>query len=186
MDDLSPTTRKFAAAGLAVITVLLICNLIVFPLRDGYSARQTEIAEARRKIGAYRQVLARAPALQQQAEQIRRDPQRRRGFLTAASPALAGARLEEELKRILQSNGGTMRSTRMQPQTGEGPERVRVTLDFTSEPHALLNIIHQVETAVPWLILDNVHVRTAHVAKSGSTLIKARMDVYAFVWRDAT
>lgn len=186
MDSLSPVTRRIVAVGLLVIAVLLLLNLVVLPLTDRYSARQTEIADARRQLASYRQILARGPALKQRAEQIRRDPSRRRGFLTAASPALAGARLENMLKAIVQKNGGTMRSTRMQPQTGDGPERVRVTLDFTAHPEALLTIIQRIENAVPWLIVDNAQIRAMPPRSGGPATMNARMDVEAFVWREAT
>ncbi len=140
MEHFSPLTRKFIAVGLLVIAVLILLNLIILPLSDRYTARQAELVDARRQVATYRQILARAPALKARAEQISRDPRRRRGFLAAASPALAGARLENMLKAIVQANGGTLRSTRMQPHSGDGPERVRMTLDFTADPKALLTI----------------------------------------------
>lgn len=185
MENLSPLTRKFVAVGLLVIAVLLVLNVIVFPLSDRYSARQSAIADAQRQIAAYRQVLARAPALKEQVEQIRRNPRRRRGFLTAASPALAGAQLENKLKAIVQSNGGTLRSTRMQPQKGDGPERIRMTLDLTAGTGALLKIVHDIESAVPWLIADNVHIRALGQRTENPEVISARMDVEAFVWRES-
>ena len=185
MENFAPLTRKVVAVGLLVIAILVLLNLIVLPLSDRYAARQAEIADARRQIAAYRQILARGPAQKAQAEQLRRDPRRRRGFLTAQSPALAGARLENRLKAIVQANGGTLRSTRMQPRSGDGPERVRVTLDFTAHPRALLDIVHKIETAVPWLIADNVHIRGALRRSGRPVSVSARMDVDAFIWGEA-
>ncbi|MFP3942282.1 MAG: type II secretion system protein GspM [Alphaproteobacteria bacterium] len=186
MDNLSPFTRKFVAVGLLIVAVLLFLNLIVLPLSDRWAAREAAIADARRQIAAYREILARGPALKKQVEQIQADPGRRRGFLIAGSPALAGARLENRLKAIVQANGGKLRSTRVRPQTGEGPERVRVTLDFTASPGALLSIIYRIETAVPWLIADNVHIRAAPARAGRPPSASARMDVDAFIWREAT
>lgn len=183
-DSLSPLTRKIVALGLVVIAVLGALNLFILPVTDLHAAREGEIARARRQIAAYRQVLARAPALKTRIERIKADPGRRRGLLAAANPVLAGAQLENMLKTIVQANGGTLRSTRMQPQAGDGPERVQVTLDFTADAAALLTIIRKIETAVPWLTTDNVQIRTAPIRQERTVPISARMDVSAFVWRD--
>ena len=184
-ESFSPLTRKLVALGLLMIAALAILNLIILPLTDRFAAREEAIGEARRQIAAYRDVLARAPALKVQIENIRQDPDRRRVFLPAASPALAGARLEGILKAIVQESGGALRSTRMLPQSGDGPERVRVTLDFTAGPGALLLIIQKIESAVPWLITDNVQIRSGPFREGQPVEISARMDVDAFLWREA-
>lgn len=186
MDTFSPFTRKFVAVGLLIIALLVGLNVIVFPLTDRRAAQAAAIADARQRIATYRQMLARGPALKAQIEKIKKDPRRRRGFLTAANPALAGARLENRLKAIVQASGGTLRSTRMQPQSGDGPERVRVTLDFTAEPRALLTIVQKIEAAVPYLTTDNVQIRVTPVRREQPAVITARMDVDAFVWRDGS
>jgi general secretion pathway protein M len=185
MESFSPLTRKLVALGLLIIVVLAALNLVVLPLTDRYDAREEAIGDARRQVGTYREVLARGPALKAQIEEIRQDANRRRVLLTAASPALAGARLEDMLKAVVQESGGALRSTRMQPQLGDGPERVRVTLDFTANPRALLLIVQKIESAVPWLITDNVQIRSGPFREGQPVEISARMDVDGFLWRDA-
>ena len=182
-DAFSPLTRKLAAVGLAVLFLTALATLIVLPLTDRYSARDAEIAKARRQLETYRQILSRQKKVRSDLKQLTENPRYRTGFLPGETPALAGARLENSLKAIVQAGGGVMRSTRMQPQSEDDPQRVRLTLDFTASPKALMFITHKIETAAPYLMADNVQIRLIPARGDNPESMSAHMDVSAFLWR---
>jgi general secretion pathway protein M len=97
--------------------------------------------------------------LQQKAMEIKA-LESARHFLKSASPALAAAELQEQVKLILDENGGKLSSIQILAHKDDGPYRqIAVSLQFTAPLGAVKAMLYALESAHPYLFIDNLQIR---------------------------
>lgn len=164
MTQLTPKQSKFAALAILVLLLLLVASAIAMPLWLLNRRYDTAVEEAATRLERYSRIVGMREGLQQKAAEIKA-LEATHHFLKSASPALAAAELQEQAKRILDDNGGKLNSIQILPHKDDGLYRqVSVSLQLTAPLSAVKAMLHALESAHPYLFVDNFSIRSTSMA----------------------
>ncbi len=139
---------------------IAIAVAIGWPWLGRVHALQAEIDTLDEQITRYYRLLETLPALEAELEQVRSNKDVEDFYFDAKTPALAGAELQREVQRMVESAGGRVVSTQILPSTrDEQPPTVRVRAQIQGSTENLLDVLYQVEKARPFLFVDQLTVR---------------------------
>jgi general secretion pathway protein M len=158
-----PLTKKQSRAlaiGLLVLFVV-ICGLLVFlPLRMVHRHYDQSIESSVDYLGRYQRIVATRGEIQAALDGLKK-MEGRKHFLKNTGTALAASEIQEIAKNLIESNGGRLISMQVVPQKEEaGYRRVTVNTQFFSNMTVLRKILYTLETAQPYLFVDNVSLRS--------------------------
>ena len=106
------------------------------------------------------------------------------GYLPGDSSALAAAELQNHVKNIVRSPGEELRSTQVLPVHEEaGVTRVAIRVQLPIRMQGLQEVLHTLESGVPFIFIDNVDVRRRKTSRRRLDTIE---DVYLDVRFDIT
>jgi general secretion pathway protein M len=184
---LSPMISQFLAGLLLLLIGLMAVVCVVVPIIDGF-------AGAERSNQEYRLALARGRALDQELKDLGREFAEMRqaqasqsGLLEGANESLATAQLQNRIKTIIETGGGELRSTQVLPVRDEGKfRRIIVRGQMATDTAAMQRIFYDIESASPYLILDNIDIRarpSPHASDNNptDTMLDVRFDLYGYV-----
>lgn len=148
------------AAVLLLLAVLALAGLAVYvpyqKLHQRYTARIDELLE---HIGRYRGIAGTRPAIEANIARLKKlDPGRY--YLKASAPALAAAEVQQMAMSVIEPAQLQVESTQIAPHKDDGTRR-KVTVNFRLRGPwpAVHKALYQIETAVPYLFLDNLVIR---------------------------
>jgi len=147
------------AAALALLALCAIGAAVAVPAYLLYQRYDSARSAAEEKIERYRR-LALQRADHQRALEVLKTRDSARFFLKNSAPNLGGAELTDMVRPLLESSGS--RLTSIQPVTvkDEGGFRLyTLVVGFNATPVALQKTLYALETAVPYLFLENVTLR---------------------------
>ena len=115
----------------------------------------------------YSNLAATRPQLEAEIKKIRQDNSVDNYYIVQESPTLAATDLQQQVKSIIETNGGRLASTQILPVVEEGPlTKVAIRVQITvTEMEAMQKTLHALESARPVLFVDNVQVRARTVRK---------------------
>ncbi|HUJ99074.1 MAG TPA: type II secretion system protein GspM [Stellaceae bacterium] len=190
----SPTMRRVVALGLLAALLCLAGFWVVLPLWQSYAdatASADELDSALAKLEA----AGRNPAaLEAELAKLKTQRAAAPGLLAGPTDALASAQLQSRLNRATEAARGVFRSAQPLPMRDEGPyRRVGVRVLMTVKLAELVRIFHDLESASPFLFLDQVSVKTAmpfRVGKAAQTeeqepSLDVEFELYGYVRKPA-
>jgi len=156
-----PTGRngRIAAMALLLTVIAVVIAAVAVPaylLHERYSAARTSAEE---RIDRYRKVASHR-AEHQRALDVLKAREASRFFLRNSAPNLASAELTDMVRPMLESSGS--RLTSVQPATVKEDSGFRLytlNLGFNATPQALQKTLYTLETAIPYLFVENVSLR---------------------------
>src|SRR5262249_50760781 len=111
------------------------------------------------------------------------------GALQGGSESIAAAQLQSRLKSAVDSARGELRSTQVLPAREEGNFR-RLTIRAQISLHlpALQRVIYDVEASFPYLLLENIEIRTRSALRrrdrvTDDGLLDVRLDLSGYMRR---
>jgi general secretion pathway protein M len=159
--------KKFNSGGLIALLLLLLALLLVVAaiavpailLHRYYDER---LFTMNKKIASYDRANAQRTSLLEKREELRAQDSRKY-YLKAATPALASAELQDAVKTIIEATvgQGQVQNTQLSAPKDDGLVR-NVSANFilqTSMPN-VRKIFYAIETAQPYLLIDNLTMRT--------------------------
>ncbi len=165
-------------------TLALVLSLAVFgagylmvaePLLANWRATKDQVARAAVLIERFRRVGATRPALEKQMAALRRRQSSGVGYLTGASDTIAGAALQNRVKRIGEKSGAKINSSQILPtKTENGLRRIGVKLRLEADIAALQKFLHRLESGRPLLFLDKMQVRKRRVLRRRTRRSRSR------------
>lgn len=164
MMHLTPKQSKFAALGILALMLVLVVSAIAVPLWLLNRRYDAAVEEAATRLERYSRIVGMREGLQQKAAEIKA-LEATHHFLKSASPALAAAELQEQAKHILDENGGKLNSIQILPHRDDGLYRqVSVSLQLTAPLSGVKAMLHALESAHPYLFVDNFSIRATSMA----------------------
>lgn len=160
--ELSPMTPGQSRAAALLILLLALAALTAVVAGPAYWLHQhyDRAIESRldRLTREYR-VISTAPELQRQLREIAAlDPGRY--YLRNANPVLAAAEIQEVAKRQIEANACKLLSIGILPTKDEDNiTRVGINVQLTCDLPSLEKILYGLETATPYLFIDNLNLR---------------------------
>jgi general secretion pathway protein M len=160
MTHLTPNQSKIAAAALLALAILLVLSLVAVPLWLLNHRYDLALETATTQMERYTRIVGMRDGLQKKADEVKALAQTRH-FLKSASPPIAAAELQEQAKTILEANGGKLNSMQVLAHKDDGPYRqVSVNLQLAAPKNAIKAILYALESAKPYLFVDNLSIRT--------------------------
>jgi general secretion pathway protein M len=162
MNNLTPKQSKAAALALLALAIVLVISAIAVPLWLLNHRYDVAVDDAAARLERYSRIVGMRDGLQKKAAEVA-GLEANHHFLKSASPALAAAELQEQATMILDRNGGKLNSIQILPHKDEGAYRqVSVNLQLTAPLSAVKAMLYALESARPYLFVDNFAIRTPY------------------------
>ncbi|MGF1455074.1 MAG: type II secretion system protein GspM [Alphaproteobacteria bacterium] len=157
---------RLAAVGLVVLVAALGLFGVVLPLHRDFTALDARIARSEEALRRYvRSLPAAGEPASGEALVDGRGPEGL--LLSGASEAVAAAQVQRFLKKVVAAHGGSLETIQVEPAEpldgpdGQGLLRIGLKVRARLTVARLQNVLHDVETARPYLFVDGLAVRQA-------------------------
>ncbi len=161
MNALSPAVGRLLAVTILAAAVGAIWVLAVEPVTARYETYQRSIAKSQEDLARHRRDAAARDELESQLRELRRARAASGRFLEGGSIELVAAEIQNRVKTLIDSHGASLKSMQaLAPEEVDGFRKVTVRVNMTGDTQAFQKIFYAVETANPYLFLDNIDVRS--------------------------
>lgn len=157
---LAGRARCFLLLAPVVLIPALLIIAVVGPWARAVSGLDDEIASRLDQVQRYQRLLATLPGTRAELDQVLANQELKAFYFDAQTPALAGAQLQREIQEMVQTAGGRLISTQILPSAAaEQPQRVSIRAQLQGDVETLLEVLHRIEQARPFLFVDQISVR---------------------------
>lgn len=156
------TSRQSRAAALALLLMVLaaVVLAVAMPLWLLNRRYDTAIEDAATRLQRYSKIAGMQDGLRKKVTEVKALGTTRH-YLKNASPALAAVELQELVNSVLDANGGKLNSIQILPHKDEGMYRqITISLQLTAPLSALKAMLYKIESARPYLFINNFSVRS--------------------------
>ena len=187
MTALSLPVRRAVALGLLAAVLAIVWLLGPQPYLDSLSAAQADVARAQNLVARYARLAAEKGALQAQVAALRADRGRGQGTFPGDNAQLVAANMQDRVKRLVESSSAVLRSTQVLPTRDEsGFRQVSIRVTMETEIEGVQKIFHALESANPYLFLNNVDIRSRVIRSVRQSTDKAMslnvtFDIYGYM-----
>lgn len=191
LGGLSKPYRRALALTLLAIIVLFIFATVIEPWLSASLAHGRRMARLSAELETRQSMAERIPALEARLAALESDPQSGKRLLPGANPALAAASLQGALRHVLSSSKAQIVSVEGLPgesasKGGSGSARIAARITVRGDETELRDVLHGIETAVPFLYVQRLQVNAAggKVAdvKSAASHLIVTVEVFGY-WR---
>ncbi len=180
---------RLSAVALLMMTVAAVYLLGVAPLLDSYRRTGEAIVETRDLLVRFNRQAAARSRLEQRLERLRELVARQGHYLDGTTYAVAAASLQDNVKAIVETQGGEIQSIQTMPSAAnDDTRRVAIRVQSLMVVDSLLHTIHRLESGAPYLFVDNLEVqgRLSRRARLGEdddeeTELLVWFDLYGFL-----
>lgn len=157
---MTPLHRRLLALLLLFAVLALIVAAIYFPLQRAHQHYDDAIADFQDRTLRYQRVAALKPNIEQNIAELKRR-NAGRFYLKASAPALAAAELQQIAQAVLDNHALKVESTQIVAHKDDLPRR-KITVNFRlrGQLEPMQQALYELETAMPYLFLDNVTIRS--------------------------
>lgn len=157
--QLPPVVRRVLAVVLLLMVIAIVLRGLIVPTWRMYLDNRDAIAQMEDTIARYARLSAQVESLRQTVAELEEAGELGQYLLDEASEPLAAAALQERLKAMVTSSGGTLISTQVLPtESDEGLKRVIVSVRMAGSVAALQGVLYELESSLPFLLTDNLVV----------------------------
>jgi general secretion pathway protein M len=177
MSQLNPMQNKLAALALLALAVLMAVGSIALPLWWLNRRYDVALEDTVSRLQRYSRIIGMRDGLNKKAIEVKALEQNHH-FLKSASPALAAAELQEQAKLILDRSGGKISSIQILPHKDDGQYRqVSVMLQLTAPRMTLKSMLYALETARPYLFINNLSIKNPFYTPNRSDPAEADLTI---------
>ncbi len=177
-----PTGRngRALAAGLAVLTLLVLWIGILDPIFGWYGARADRLEELNARAVRERALIDMLPILKKEAAEASNTPTR--AVLAGNTDAIAGAALQEQVQSMATTANAQLTSIETLPAEQVGAyRRIGVRLEMNAPLPVLVALLKAVEEAQPSMLVDDIHLTaTPAIPANTQAPLDTSFTVYGF------
>lgn len=154
--------RRGQVLALAILFALaaILRFALIGPVWSAFGDQADAIATSENALMRYRAAIGRRAVTEATLRELQQQGAAVSGILEGASTALAAARLQNDLRSIVEANGGEIRTMSNRPPSTEADfEKVAIECDLTLPMNHLKSLTYQIETHTPYLFVDNADIR---------------------------
>lgn len=180
---------RVAAVALLLVSLAALHFLGLAPVLDSYRRDADAIVETRELLARFERQAAARSSLEERLESLRDLVAEQGQYLQDATYAVAAASLQDNVKAIVEGQGGEVQSIQTMPAAANDEARrvaIRIQSIMSIEP--LLHTVHQLESGAPYLFIDNLEIqgRLSRQARRGATVeeeteLMVWFDLYGFL-----
>jgi len=163
MERLAPKEQRTVAIGLLAVLLIVGYFGVVEPIVEAYQEYDEHLENLQDRLVGYERVSADKGLLQRQFNQIKKQASKEQvGYFTGGTHALAAAKIQDYVKRVVEENGGRLNSIQILPE-GETQEKdaVPITLrvQISGNVATVQKVLYTLESAQPRMFIDNLYLR---------------------------
>jgi general secretion pathway protein M len=148
------------AIGLLVLLLAAVLGVFLSPLAWLYNRYDKILVQSADQMVRYQRVAATKPQVEARLAAVKAKDVRS-GFLKNTAPALAASEVQDRAKTLIESNGGRLNAIQILPHKDEARYRqVGVNIQLSANMPALRRILHALEGERPYLLVDNMTIRS--------------------------
>ncbi|MES2932268.1 MAG: type II secretion system protein GspM [Pseudomonadota bacterium] len=160
MRALSKNQNRGLAIGLLLLLVAIIALSMYVPASMLHRRYIVAIDSRLDFIARYHRVAATRAEIQSALDEVKKKDGRKH-FLKNTGNALAASEIQEFAKTLIETNGGKLVSMQVVPFKEEGGyRRISINIQLICNMTVLRTIFYTLETAQPYLLIDNVSIRS--------------------------
>jgi hypothetical protein len=178
------------AALLILIAIVAAAHLLlVAPLLADYDETRRAVAGARDLLGRLGRLGVVEAELGKQMAELRQRQSSTGLYLTKGSDARAAVEIQDRVKRVVEQNGGAVRSVQAMPGQGDGGfRRVTVRFQMSATTAVLYGTLYRLEAEKPVLLVDNINIQGASFwkgdGKTAEPTLAVSFDVFGYLPRE--
>lgn len=182
---LTPVQSRALAIALLLAVLAALAVMIYVPWKQAHLHYDTAIEDQLDRTSRYQRIAGQRQSVEANIALIKqRDPRSR--YLKASAPALAAAEVQQMAQTIVEANALKVESTQITLHKDDGPRRrVAVNFQLRGQMPAVQKALHELETALPYLYVDNLVIRSSvarafRQAAGTESDVLVQFDLYAF------
>lgn len=180
-------SRASQALAVALLVLpILIGWLVTKPLIYAWDMRNQDIARLERLSVGYRSAISDRAVVEARLYRLRQRVAEQAFLLEGASPTVASAALQAEVKRTVEQHGGEVKSVLgLAPTEENGFQRIGLRLDLRASLESLQRILVTIETSVPFIFVDVLTARAPEVGSANALprepVLTIRLDLSGYM-----
>ncbi|MFK8068601.1 MAG: type II secretion system protein GspM [Gammaproteobacteria bacterium] len=144
-----------------ITLVALIFAACVRPALTYYKDKQTELQTQQERLHRYKNVAAQKDTLLPFYKKQINQSTDTINFMQKMAPSLAAAKLQQQIKSLLEKNQGQLISTQPIPaQPEDMVTPIMIKVHIKSNTKALLHILHNLESSQPLVFIQNLQIQS--------------------------
>ena len=149
-----------SAAIIVLIGLIMSGGLgVSIPVTSLFSEQNERIDASLKRLAVYRAQTATQPQLERQLRDMERAAASLPGLIKTENASVAAAQMQGELKTIVERSRGEVRTTQILPPASmSGFEQVSVKSELSVPITSLREILHSVETHVPYFFIERMTI----------------------------
>jgi len=186
--SLTPRASRALALGILAALLLLAFFGFVSPLLDTYRQASGSAEQYRAALEHTRHAGSDLAGLRAELARLKEHQASAVGFMQSSNSSLAAAELQNRIKSSVEAAHGELRSTQILPAREEGAfRRISIRGQIAVNTAALQRVFYDLESATPFLFLDNVEIRSRPARRSSGAeddpILEVRFDLYGYLRR---
>jgi len=170
---------RHGALGALAVTAILGLALVALAIMALFRTQDDQTDQSLRELALLRAEAATAPALHAQLATLRQDIASSPGALSTSPATLAQSQLQQSLESLISGNGGSIRSTQLQPvDPGGGFAPIAIQHDLIVPMSKLQTLVYAIESHSPYLFLDNVQIAANQAWQASNTIQDPQLTVH--------
>lgn len=154
-----PMSRRFAALAILFLLIAGVWLAFIRPLVALISEVDDGVDSSLKLIAGYERAAGVQAGLEARLQELRARDASAVGVLAASTAGVAAANLQGEIKRIIDSQGGEVRSAQAGAVSAvESFEKIETRYELAIPLHALGAVLYQIESHIPYLFFDEITV----------------------------
>lgn len=180
----TPSVRRIGAVAILFALALIVWNGVARPIVSTWQSDNREIGRMQTLIVRYRDLAQTEPALEKQLKALQHANATSRAFLAGGNANLILARLQSDVKGVVEAHHGQVHSVQALPVGDEaGFKKLGVRFEITTTLEDLTQIFYAIETQSPTLFLDNINIQASQALApnpSATTPLTVQYDVFGY------
>ncbi|MGH8474352.1 MAG: type II secretion system protein GspM [Methylococcales bacterium] len=157
---LNKSQRRLLALSLLFFCIVLVFGAVVVPLADAVVSYNEKINDLQFNLLRFKKTATGKLKVENQLKQLKVQRGKENQFSNRETPALASADLQQLIKKAVLNVSGRLVSTQVIPETEEEHLiKISVVVRMTGDTLALRNVLYELETARPMLLVNNLTIR---------------------------
>jgi general secretion pathway protein M len=187
--SLSPPMRRLLAVSLLIGIAWLLWSGVASPIIASHAEATATIERFETALSRERASERDIAALRASLVELKKSEASIPGFIEGANESIAAAQLQSRIKTAVEAVKGEMRSTQILPARDDGKyRRIAVRGQMLLTTAGLQRVLHDLESASPYLFLDNVDIKVRPQQRNRDTAVQeptleVRFDVAGFMRR---
>ena len=162
LERLSQREQQTVAIGLLALLVIIVYFALVEPIMATYEDYDERFALLQDRLSDYQKIAGHSEGLQQQFNQLKKQANKEQaGYFKGGTHALAAAKMQDYVKRVIEENGGLLNSIQILPDEGQEKEapRVVIRVQMSGGTETVGKVLYALESTQPRVFVDNLYLR---------------------------